>query len=305
MSTGSAPLPPSVVELAGPFEHTFLHVRGLRLHAATAGDPSDPLVVLLHGSFGGWFDYRHAIGPLAERGFHVAALDMRGFGMSDKPPVEAGQDIRTLTGDVSGVITALGHSAAFVVGADTGASVAWSLATEHPERVRGLVSVSGAHPVDLRRAIAARPWDFMWILLRSGLARLPRPVVRALPSLKQWAFHTYVNRNCAPATAKDVVDDELLLRLRAAAIGKTQRGFLWNNRQLLAATPLRWADALIDAPVLFLTSSQRLWRPVIQRAHARTAGAFAASSIPGAKNLPMVENPAAFTEMLASWFTSP
>ncbi|OZY79880.1 hypothetical protein CBG03_08805 [Streptococcus pyogenes] len=49
------PLPPSVVELDGPFEHEFLHTRGIRLHAATAGNPDDPLVLLLHGSFGGWF----------------------------------------------------------------------------------------------------------------------------------------------------------------------------------------------------------------------------------------------------------
>ena len=41
------PLPPSVVELDGPFEHEFLHTRGIRLHAATAGDPDNPLVLLL------------------------------------------------------------------------------------------------------------------------------------------------------------------------------------------------------------------------------------------------------------------
>ncbi len=39
------PLPPSVVELDGPFEHEFLHTRGIRLHAVTAGNPDDPLVL--------------------------------------------------------------------------------------------------------------------------------------------------------------------------------------------------------------------------------------------------------------------
>ena len=100
-------LSPSVVELDGPFEHEFLHTRGIRLHAATAGDPDNPLVVLLHGSFGGWFDFREVIALLADAGFHVAALDMRGFGMSDKPPLEPGQDIRVAVGDVSGAIRAL------------------------------------------------------------------------------------------------------------------------------------------------------------------------------------------------------
>ena len=57
--------------------------------------------------------------------------------MSDKPPIDAGQDIRTLVGDISGLIQALGHDDAFVVGADTGGAVAWCLAAERPERVRG------------------------------------------------------------------------------------------------------------------------------------------------------------------------
>lgn len=297
----STALPPSVVELDGPFAHRFLHVRGLRLHAATAGDPHDPLVVLLHGSFGGWFDFRHVIEPLARCGFHVAAIDMRGFGMSDKPPVEIGQDIRTLTGDISGTITALGHSEAFIVGSDTGASVAWSFATEHPEQVSGLVSISGAHPVDLRRAIAARPWDFMWFVVRSGLVRLPRALLRVLPGVLTWAFRTYVHRNVSSRMPRHELNDDLQLRLKAARIGKTSRGFMWNNRQLLAVTPLRWADSTITAPILFLSSGQRLWRPVIARTHKRAAGRFEATSVPHAKNLPMIEAPAAFVDTLASW----
>ena len=109
-----APLPPSTVELDGPYAHEFVHTRGIRLHVATAGDSTQPLVVLIHGAFGGWFDYQDVIAPLAQRGFHVAAVDMRGFGMSDKPPIDPGQDIRTLVGDISGLIQALGHDDAFV-----------------------------------------------------------------------------------------------------------------------------------------------------------------------------------------------
>ena len=109
-----APLPPSTVELEGPYAHEFVHTRGIRLHVATAGDSSRPLVLLIHGAFGGWFDFQDVIAPLAQRGFHVAAVDMRGFGMSDKPPIDAGQDIRTLVGDISGLIQALGHDLSLI-----------------------------------------------------------------------------------------------------------------------------------------------------------------------------------------------
>ena len=40
-----APLPPSTVELEGPYAHDFVHTRGIRLHVATAGESTQPLAV--------------------------------------------------------------------------------------------------------------------------------------------------------------------------------------------------------------------------------------------------------------------
>ena len=35
-------LSPNAVALDGEFRHDMVHTRGLRLHAATAGNPADP-----------------------------------------------------------------------------------------------------------------------------------------------------------------------------------------------------------------------------------------------------------------------
>ncbi|QRP59949.1 alpha/beta fold hydrolase [Corynebacterium minutissimum] len=297
------PLPPSVVELDGPFEHEFLHTRGIRLHAATAGNPENPLVVLLHGSFGGWFDFRDVIAVLADAGFHVAALDMRGFGMSDKPPLEPGQDIRVAVGDVSGAIRALGHDDAFLVGADTGGAVAWALATERPERVRGLVSVSAAHPADLRRAIAARPWDFGWVLLRATLCRLgwlhtPRLLMR------ESTYRREMDLDALGSFSADAREESLRLRIAASRIGNVRRGILWNHRLRTAVVPLSWLDLTVAAPVLFIHADQLLWRPVARRAAKRCRGSFTATTIPGTKNLPLLENPRGFAQTLIQWMRS-
>lgn len=297
------PLSPSVVELDGPFEHEFLHTRGIRLHAATAGNPENPLVVLLHGSFGGWFDFRDVIAVLADAGFHVAALDMRGFGMSDKPPLEPGQDIRVAVGDVSGAIRALGHDDAFLVGADTGGAVAWALATERPERVRGLVSVSAAHPADLRRAIAARPWDFGWVLLRATLCRLgwlrtPRLLMR------ESTYRREMDLDALGSFSADAREESLRLRIAASRIGNVRRGILWNHRLRTAVVPLSWLDLTVAAPVLFIHADQLLWRPVARRAAKRCRGSFTATTIPGAKNLPYLENPSGFAQTLIHWMRS-
>lgn len=297
------PLPPSVVELDGPFEHEFLHTRGIRLHAATAGNPDNPLVVLLHGSFGGWFDFRDVIAVLADAGFHVAALDMRGFGLSDKPPLEPGQDIRAAVGDVSGAIRALGHDDAFLVGADTGGAVAWALATERPERVRGLVSVSAAHPADLRRAIAARPWDFGWVLLRATLCRLgwlrtPRLLMR------ESTYRREMDLDALGSFSEDTREESLRLRIAASRIGNVRRGILWNHRLRTAVVPLSWLDLTVAAPVLFIHADQLLWRPVARRAAKRCRGSFTATTIPGTKNLPFLENPRGFAQTLIQWMRS-
>lgn len=297
------PLSPSVVELDGPFEHEFLHTRGIRLHAATAGNPENPLVVLLHGSFGGWFDFRDVIAVLADAGFHVAALDMRGFGMSDKPPLEPGQDIRVAVGDVSGAIRALGHDDAFLIGADTGGAVAWALATERPERVRGLVSVSAAHPADLRRAIAARPWDFGWVLLRATLCRLgwlrtPRLLMR------ESTYRREMDLDALGSFSADAREESLRLRIAASRIGNVRRGILWNHRLRTAVVPLSWLDLTVAAPVLFIHADQLLWRPVARRAAKRCRGSFTATTIPGTKNLPFLENPRGFAQTLIQWMRS-
>lgn len=44
-------LSPKVVLLDG-FNHQEIHTRGLRLHAAVAGSPSDPCIVLFHDAYG-------------------------------------------------------------------------------------------------------------------------------------------------------------------------------------------------------------------------------------------------------------
>lgn len=281
-------LPPSVVELPGPFTHELVHTRGLRLHAAVAGNPQHPLIVLLHGSFGGWFDYAEVIAPLADAGFHVAAVDARGYGLSDKPPATVGTGLRTAAGDVSGLIQALGHDSATLVGSDTGGTVAWFLATHAPARVDALVSISATHPVDLRRAMAARPWHFPWTFTRSLLTRLPGPV----PAV---AYRRHLRLNTAPEFHRSPRFAETLeLRRRAAAIGNTQPAITRNNRLLTSPVSVRSVNAQVTAPTLLIQPDQRVWGHLAARARARATGPVQSTAVPGARNLPQVENPAGF-----------
>ena len=88
-----------------------------------------PLVVLVHGFPESWYSWRHQLAPFAEAGFTACAIDVRGYGGSDRPqPIEA-YAMEALTADVAGVAKALQPDApAILVGHDWGAPIVWNSA---------------------------------------------------------------------------------------------------------------------------------------------------------------------------------
>ena len=153
------PPSPSVVRIDGPWRHLGVHANGIRFHVVEAqtsrADPAAqtrPLVMLLHGFGSFWWSWRHQLRGL--RGARVVAVDLRGYGGSDKPP--RGYDGWTLAGDTAGLIRALGHSSATLVGHAVGGLVCWATSMLHPRLVRAIAAVSSPHPAALRASALTR-----------------------------------------------------------------------------------------------------------------------------------------------------
>jgi pimeloyl-ACP methyl ester carboxylesterase len=121
-----------------------IDVGEVTLNVAVAG--RGPLVVLLHGFPWPWFSWRRQIAPLVRAGFRVAAPDMRGYDLSDKPRGVDAYGVERLTEDVDALVRALGEERAHVVGHDWGAIVAWYFAMSHPRRVDRLAIMNVPHP---------------------------------------------------------------------------------------------------------------------------------------------------------------
>jgi pimeloyl-ACP methyl ester carboxylesterase len=165
-----------------------LHANGLTFNVAEAG--SGPPVLLLHGFPDCWRLWRHQVPALAEAGYRVLAPDLRGFGETDKPEKVEDYRMRTLVGDVVGLLDALGVDRAAVVGHDWGAALAWMVATFAPDRVSRLVAVSIGHPVsfageDLDQK--QRSWYMLWF-------QFPGVAERVLPEhdwavFRRWAWN--------------------------------------------------------------------------------------------------------------------
>ncbi|MGV0603388.1 alpha/beta fold hydrolase [Mycolicibacterium sp. XJ1904] len=151
------PPAPSVVRIDGPWRHLEVHANGIRFHVVEAeGDAAAgaerPLVILLHGFGSFWWSWRHQLGGLS--GARVVAVDLRGYGASDKPP--RGYDGWTLAGDTAGLVRALGHTSATLVGHADGGLVCWATAVLHPRAVRAIAVVSSPHPAALRASALRR-----------------------------------------------------------------------------------------------------------------------------------------------------
>jgi len=125
---------------------------GVKVHYVVDG--KGPLVVMIHGFPDYWATWKPLMAELNKAGFRTAALDLRGYNLSDKPPGEAAYAMPNLIGDVAAVIAAEGQKDAIVVGHDWGAAIAWQVVFNRPDLVNRLVIMSVPHPVGFARELA-------------------------------------------------------------------------------------------------------------------------------------------------------
>ena len=111
------------------------------LRCAIAGE--GPLVLMVHGFPESWYSWRHQIEPIARAGFTACAIDVRGYGGSDKPyPVEA-YAMERIVGDLVGLRQALSPDRpAILIGHDWGAPIVWNSALTHPADFRAVAGLS-------------------------------------------------------------------------------------------------------------------------------------------------------------------
>lgn len=119
----------------------FVSVDGARIHFQEFGNAGGPPLVLIHGYTASTYVWRSVAPMLADAGFHVIALDLPGFGFSDKPRW-FDYSIDSQARMVSRFMDRIGIGRAVVVGSSYGGAVAATLALDYGERVEKLVLVN-------------------------------------------------------------------------------------------------------------------------------------------------------------------
>ncbi|MCY7373697.1 MAG: alpha/beta hydrolase [Spirochaetaceae bacterium] len=279
---------------------------GARFHVAVAGD--GPLVLFLHGFPQFWWAWRHQLPALAAAGYRAAAMDLRGFGASDKPP--RGYDPRTLAEDAAGVIRSLGERDAVVVGQGLGGQVAWTLSVVHPRQVRRLVAVSMPHPRRLRRAHLT---DARQVRASRHVLGYQRPVVpeRHLVAEDGQEVGDLIRAWAGPGFPD--ADTEVRYRQAVQIPGVAHsalESYRWAVRSIPRSDGLRYARRM-SAPVTVATLQVHgaIDRCVLASS-ALGSGRYVEASyrfhlMQGVGHFPPEEAPAAFNTLLLDWLADP
>ena len=131
----------STAELMQPASIEELHVQGIRVRYAIAGD--GPAVLLVHGLATSMITWCRNMEALADAGFTAIALDLPGYGGSSLP-THLGYSPENAAHFLVDFADELSLDRFSVVGNSAGGLIAGITALEHPERVDNVAMVGSA-----------------------------------------------------------------------------------------------------------------------------------------------------------------
>jgi len=283
--------PDLTAEALAPGTGRFVTVDGVKTYVLDIGPRDGPAVVLIHGFGGSTYSWRDTIPALASDGYRAVALDLKGFGLSDKNFEEDyGHPSQALF--VAGVMDELGIDKASIAGHSMGASVLGHFATLYPERVDKLVFVDGTVSVD-----------------EDGSGFDPMSWLIQFPPVRQWAriiMRWQLNEETVSARLRTAYHDpEFVTKEIETGYLIPQRikdwelallGIVRDSNKNSLTTPLRNS---IDAPVLIVWGEQDTWVPISRgRVLAESLPSSDLSIIPDSGHLPMEEQAEVFNEIL-------
>jgi pimeloyl-ACP methyl ester carboxylesterase len=123
-------------------EPYMVKTNGIDMAVYEMGPKDGVPVVFCHGFPELAYSWRHQLPALAKAGFRAIAPDQRGYGRTSRPEKIEDYDLAHLTGDLVGLLDALGLKNAIFCGHDWGGMVVWQMPLRHPTRVKGVIGVN-------------------------------------------------------------------------------------------------------------------------------------------------------------------
>jgi pimeloyl-ACP methyl ester carboxylesterase len=264
----------------------FTRVGGVRIHYQDAGDENAPALILIHGFISSTLIWSDVFLPLAEAGFRVIALDMPGYGYSDKP-ADARYTIDAQAYAVVSLMNRLEIDEATIIGASYGGAVAATIALDYPERVTNLVLIGAvANNVPMKK-----------LLPRVAQLPLLGDIVTPLFLGSRWVL-----RKRMEDTYRHNLDEhKLAARHHLLTAADTHRAMLRTLRRW-NANRIEHEAHQIHSPTLILWGEDDRHIPLSDGVRLREAIAGARLIVfRNCGHLPQVEQPEKFVEVLVNF----
>ncbi len=138
-------------QMSPPMQHEYATVNGMKLHYVRAGQGD--LVLFMHGFPEFWYAWKDQLVDLG-RDYLAVAPDLRGFGLSEKPPAVDDYRAANVIEDIRALANSLNGGRPFVlVGHDWGGAIAWGFAIRYPELLKKLIIINAPHPIVFAREL--------------------------------------------------------------------------------------------------------------------------------------------------------
>ena len=135
--------------------HHYADNNGVRIHYVTIGE-GQTSIVMIHGFPDFWYTWRNQMIALMSK-YQVAAIDLRGYNLSDKPQGGEYYLMRHLISDIQAVMRHLEKDKAIIMGHDWGGAIAWFFAIYFPTMTERLIVLDFPHPSGFVRELAQNP----------------------------------------------------------------------------------------------------------------------------------------------------
>jgi len=217
------------------------------------GGSGDRLALMLHGFPELNYSWRHQIPMLIARGWRVWAPNLRGYGLSSRPPAVRDYALDRLTADVIALIAASGAREVMLIAHDWGAIIAWCVAITRPDLLDRLVIMNVPHPLIGRREL--RHWHQRrksWYMFFFQLPALPEVLLRAGHARAIGRAFTGSAVHPERFTGADLA----IYRRAAMRPGATQAMLDYYRALFRHRDTVDFGDGRVDVPVLVVWGEQ-------------------------------------------------
>jgi len=281
--------PDSINLIYHPEYSWFTTIGGLRIHYQEAGDENAPAVILIHGFISSSLIWSDVFLPLADAGFRVIAIDLPGYGYSDKP-ADGRYTINSQAHAVFRLMDRMGIDKATIVGASYGGAVAATMALDFPKRVERLVLIGAVSNDEPKKKL----------LMRISALPIIGDIVTPLFLGSRWVLRKRTEK-VYRRIGQPLDEHKLEARHHLLETANVQRAMIRTARRW-SANRIEREASLIRQPTLLVWGEVDTHVPISEALHLR-------DTIPNARliifrncgHLPPTEYPERFVEVVAEF----